>query len=277
MGELAMNRRVGVAVGTCAALLCASVTSALPIVDNSAAAGVPASRGTMVQVTPTLPPPVPRVLLMGDSSLEGIKFYAHAFDALNGGLYVLDGESCRRLVRASCRSLAGNTPNTALEAIRDAPGSFDAVVIGTGYNEGSFGFDNNFDLIVAAARAKGAVRIVWMNYRLRDGLTRAGTDNNPSYVANNATLLQKVATGNYPDVFIADWRDYSEPVRSWFVFDGIHYQPAGALGSADYISRWITSLFSEPCPKPMTVGGPIDNPCTPPDGKPPADVRALYG
>ncbi len=231
----------------------------------------------MVQATPTLPPPVPRVLLMGDSSLEGIKFYSHAFDALSGMSYVLDGESCRRLVRPACPSLAGNTPNTALEAIQGATGSFDAVVIGTGYNEGSNGFGTNFDLIVSAARAKGAVRIVWMNYRLRDGLTRAGTDNNGSYIANNAVLLQKVATGNYPDVFIADWRDYSEPVRSWFVSDGIHYQPTGALGAADYISRWITFLFSEPCPKSMTVGGHIDNPCTSPDGKPPPDVRALYG
>ena len=272
-----MNRRIGIVIGTCGALLCASVASALPIVGDGAGAAAPASRGTVVQATPTLPPPVPRVLLMGDSSLEGIKFSAHAFDALNGAVYVLDGESCRRLVRPSCHSLAGNTPNTALEAIRDAPGSFDAVVIGTGYNEGAIGFGTNFDLIVAAARAKGAVRIVWMNYRLRDGLTRAGTDNNGSYIANNAVLLQKVASGNYPDVFIADWLDYSAPVRSWFVPDGIHYQPTGALGSADYISRWITSLFSEPCPKPMTVGGPIDNPCTSPDGKPPPDVRALYG
>jgi hypothetical protein len=272
-----MNRGGIVALGTCAALLCASVASALPDVGGPAGATVPAARGTVVQLTPTLPPPIPHVLWIGDSSLEGIKFYTHALDAIGGMTYVLDAESCRRLVRPSCHSLAGNTPNTALEAIQGAAGSFDAVVIGTGYNEGSIGFGQNFDLIVAAARAKGAVRIVWMNYRLRDGLTRGGTDNNGSYVSNNATLLQKMASGAYPDVFIADWLDYSAPVRSWFVPDGIHYQPNGALGSADYISRWITYLFSEPCPKPMVVGGPIDNPCTSPDGKPPPDVRALYG
>jgi hypothetical protein len=272
-----VNRGGIVAIGTGAALLFASVASALPDVGGPAVAIVPASRGTVVQATPTLPPPVPRVLWIGDSSLEGIKFYTHALDAIGGMTYVLDAESCRRLIRPSCHSLAGNTPNTALEAIQGSPGSFDAVVIGTGYNEGSIGFGQNFDTIVAAARAKGAVRIVWMNYRLRDGLTRGGTDNNGSYVSNNATLLQKLASGAYPDVVIADWLDYSAPVRSWFVPDGIHYQPNGALGSADYISRWITHLFSEPCPKPMTVGGPIDNPCSIPDGQPPPDVRALYG
>jgi hypothetical protein len=271
-----MNRSSVIAITTCAVLLCASAASALPHVGGPAGANTPADRGAMVQVTPTMAPPVPRVLWMGDSSLEGLKFYTRAFDAIGGMTYVFDAESCRRLVRASCHSLAGNTPNTALEAIRGAPGSFDAVVIGTGYNEGSNGFGQNFDLIVQAARDKGAVRILWMNYRLRDGLTRAGTDNNGSYVSNNATLQQKVASGAYPDVYIANWRDYTAPVRSWFVSDGIHYQPTGALGAADYISRWISSLFSEPCPKPMTVGGPIDNPCTPPDGTPPPDVRALY-
>jgi len=262
---------------TGAGVFYASIAFALPRIGNSAAAGAIARRGTMVQETPTLPPPVPRVLWIGDSSLEGIKFYSHALDAIGGMTYVLDAESCRRLTNPSCHSLAGNTPNTALEAIQAAPGQFDAVIIGTGYNEGSVGFSQSFDVIVAAARAKGAVRIVWMNYRLRDGLTRGGTDNNGSYVANNATLLQKVASGAYPDVYIANWRDYSAPVRSWFVPDGIHYQPVGALGSADYLSRWITFLFSEPCPKPRTVGGPIANPCTSPDGSAPPDVTALYG
>ncbi|HEY0519988.1 MAG TPA: SGNH/GDSL hydrolase family protein [Ilumatobacteraceae bacterium] len=272
-----MKRSPAVALGACAALVFASAASAFSVGVGPAAATLPATRGTIAQLTPTNPPPVPRVLLIGDSSLEGIKFYSHALDAFGGMSYVLDAESCRRLVRASCHSLAGNTPNTALEAIESAPGSFDAVVIGTGYNEGSNGFGQNFDLIVAAARAKGAVRILWMNYRLRDGLTRAGTDNNGSYIANNATLDAKVASGAYADVFVANWRDYTASVRSWFVTDGIHYQPVGALGSADYISRWITHLFLEPCPKPTTVGGTVASPCTSPDGQPPPDVRALYG
>lgn len=264
-------------MGGCAALLWASVASALGDVGGAAGASASATRGTMVQVTPTLPPPIPRVLWIGDSSLEGLKFYSQAQVAIGGMTYVLDAESCRRLVRPSCLSSAGRTPNTALEAIQGAAGSFDAVVIGTGYNEGNAEFSESFDLIVSAARSKGAVRIVWMNYRLRDGLTRGGFDNNPSFISNNATLLEKVASGAYPDVVIADWRSYTETVREWFGADGIHYQPTGAYGAADYISRWITYLFKEPCPMPMTVGGPIANPCTPPDGIPPHDVRALYG
>lgn len=272
-----MNRRLGVAVGASVAVLAASTASALGGIGGAADAAATADRGTIVQLTPTFPPPPPRVLLVGDSSLEGIKFYSHALVALNGMTYLLDAESCRRLVSPSCVSSAGNTPNTALEAINGAPGSFDAVVVGAGYNEVSATFSQAFDTIVAAARAKGAARIVWLNYRLRDGLTRGGIDNNPSFVANNATLLAKVASGAYPDVSIADWRDYTAPVRNWFVADGIHYQPIGALGSADYISRWITHLFLEPCPRPATPGGPIATPCDTPDGNPPPDVLALYG
>src|SRR5215210_897297 len=145
-----VKRARAVLIATSAVMLFASVASALPLVDSAAVAGEPATRGTMVQETPTLPPPVPRVLWVGDSSLEGIKFYSHAFDAIGGMTYVFDAESCRRLVRPSCHSQAGNTPNTALEAIRGAPGAFDAVVIGTGYNEGSFEFARDFDIIVGA-------------------------------------------------------------------------------------------------------------------------------
>ena len=151
-----MNRRIAVVAGSLAALLVASAASALNVnVNDGAGAAAPARRGTAVQVTPTFPPPVPRVLLIGDSSLEGLKFYPPSLAAIGGMTYVLDGESCRRLVRASCKSLAGNTPNTALEALQGAPGHFDAVVIGTGYNEGSFEFPAAFDQIVAAARQPG--------------------------------------------------------------------------------------------------------------------------
>ncbi|HEX2782484.1 MAG TPA: hypothetical protein VHN36_02790 [Ilumatobacteraceae bacterium] len=271
-----MKRTTAIVAGSLAALLVASTAAGLGEISG-ADATAPAKRGTAVQVTPTLPPPVPRVLWIGDSSLEGLKFYSQSQRAIGGMTYVLDAESCRRLVNPSCHSLAGNVPNTALEAVQGATGAFDAVVIGTGYNEGSAGFSAAFDRIVAAARSKGAVRILWMNYRLRDGLTRRGTDNNPSYVANNATLLQKVASGAYPDVVIADWRDYTASVRDWFVSDGIHYQPTGALGAADYISRWISNLFSERCPQPVILGGPISTPCTAPDGSPPPDLHALYG
>lgn len=277
MGGLTVKRAGVMVTASWAAMLLFSTTAAaVSDIGASGSAGAPASRGTAVQLTPTMPPPVPRVLMIGDSSLEGMKFYSSSQRALAGMTYVLDAESCRRLIRPSCHALTGNVPNTALEAIQGAPGSFDAVVIGTGYNEGSSEFSADFDQIVAAARAKGAARVLWMNYRLRDGLTRGGTDNNPSYVANNNTLLLKVASGAYPDVTIADWRDYTAPVRNWFVSDGIHYQPLGALGAADYLSRWITTQFAEPCPQPYVPGAPVDAPCTPPDGHLPPDLATLY-
>ena len=116
-----MNRGTIVVAGTFAALLVASAASGLGEIDGATAAA-PATRGTAVQVTPTMPPPVPRVLWIGDSSLEGLKFYSQSSKAIGGMTYVLDAESCRRLVRPSCHSLAGNTPNTALEAIQGAAG-----------------------------------------------------------------------------------------------------------------------------------------------------------
>ena len=74
--ESRLNRGAVVAVGSCVALLSASAASALDDIGSAVGASAPATRGTMVQVTPTLPPPVPRVLWIGDSSLEGLKFYS---------------------------------------------------------------------------------------------------------------------------------------------------------------------------------------------------------
>ena len=120
-----------------------------------------------------------------------------------------------------------------------------------------------------------------MNYRLRDGLTRGGTDNNGSYVANNATLLQKVRQRRVPRrrhrrlarLHALRCATGSSPTASTT-------SPPGALGAADYISRWITLLFTEPCPKadrrPDATGSPIH--AVAPDGQSAARVFARsYG
>ena len=73
-------------------------------------------------VTPTMPPPVPRVLWIGDSSLEGLKFYSTSQRAIAGMTYVLDAESCRRLIRPSCHSLAGNVPKSLQKKVAAKPG-----------------------------------------------------------------------------------------------------------------------------------------------------------
>jgi hypothetical protein len=232
--------------------------------------------GSPMSATTTTPAPnvpVPdtnrRVLLMGDSTLAGVRWYTNSQRALGGSSFVLDAESCRRLIGVSCRGREGRRPPNAIDAVTSIDGSIDVLVVMTGYNDWHTDFPIAFDRLVAAARAKGATRIVWMTYRER------ATYSNPSdgaaqaegYRIQNQTIRDKIASGSYPDVTLLDWSAYTADRDDWFTSDGVHFTLAGAYGAADYISRAVASLHREPCPAPWTPGAPIESPCAWPDSR----------
>lgn len=211
-----------------------------------------------------------RVLLMGDSTLAGVRWYANSRHALGGASFVLDAESCRRLVGTSCRGREGRRPPNAVDAIAAVPGQLDVVVVMTGYNDWYTTFPQAFEQVVTAARAKGAERIVWLTYRERttyanptDGVSQA-----EGYGIQNRILRERVASGAYDDVTVLDWNAYTADRSGWFTSDGVHFTIAGAYGAADYVSRAVASLHGEPCPAPWTPGGALDTPCPWPDTKP---------
>jgi hypothetical protein len=225
-------------------------------------------------LTPLADPPR-RVLLIGDSTLLGVLTY-DAFAALQGFESVFDAESCRTLGVPSCGYVP--RPTNAVGAIEASEGDFDTVVIMAGYDEWWTSFPSSFDAVVAAARAKGARRVVWLTYREGVGYTAPdGATANEAFVRNNQTLRDKIAGGQYPDVVLANWFAYTAATRLWLANDGIHLTKTGAFGVADYISRKIAFLDSRACPAPWEPGGPIDDPCPDPDlHGPVGDVRALY-
>ncbi|MCU1397845.1 MAG: hypothetical protein JWN62_954, partial [Acidimicrobiales bacterium] len=147
-----------------------------------------------------------------------------------------------------------------------------------GYDEWWTSFPSSFDKVVDAARAKGATSIIWLTYREGVGYTApSGATANEAFVKNNQTLRDKIASGAYPDVVLADWTAYTESTQLWFARDGIHLTRLGALGVADYLSREVAHLDGRPCVLPWATGGPIDDPCPDPDTHPPvADIRSLY-
>lgn len=53
-------------------------------------------------------------------------------------------------------------PTNSVEAISASAGTFDTVVIMAGYDEWWTSFPSSFDAVVAASRAKGATRILWL-------------------------------------------------------------------------------------------------------------------
>lgn len=222
---------------------------------------------------PGNPDVAPRVLIVGDSAMAALDVFTDARRALAGADFYVDSDNCRRLVHTSCRSdVTGRIPNTALEAIHAAPGSFDIVYMDVGHNDWN---DPDFawqvDLIMQAARSKGAKVVLWATYtehvRIQGGAAAA-------YAWNNAML--RALNPLYPDMIIADWSGYSVWHPEWF-WDGTHMYRAGAWGVADYIARWTAAITHRPCPAPWVPGGPVDAPCPHPDAAgAPADVMAIY-
>jgi hypothetical protein len=261
-----------IAAGAMVVAACGSTT---PAAEPSVAPIATEVQNVPATVT-TLPKPrVPRVLLIGDSTLLAVDRY-NGYRALLGFDYVFDAESCRTLGIPSCgdRPLPPNT----VEAIGSADGSFDDVVIMAGYDEWWTSFPKSFDNVVAAARAKGARHIIWLTYREDvQYKLQTGERANEALVKNNQTLRNKVASGAFPDVLLAQWYPHTPGDSGWFSRDGIHLTLDGALGVADYIARWVAHTEGLPCPKPTVPGGAVEAVCSNPDTQPPiANVTALY-
>jgi hypothetical protein len=230
------------------------------------------SRATL-PVPPNVQPPS-RTLLVGDSTLAAVRWY-RTTEALLGFPYVYTAESCRRLATASCRGREGFAPTNAVTAIRRASGSFGTVVIMTGYDDWWTVFPGGFDKVVAAARDKGARKIVWLTYR--EDVRYHGADASDLFVRNNNTLREKVASGLFPDVVLAEWNGYSSTASGWMAGDGVHFNVAGSYAVADYISRKLAYLENRACPMPWEAGAPVDDPCPDPDVHAPvADITGLY-
>jgi hypothetical protein len=253
---------------------------------SSQAVSAPATDTIAVSVTPASAS-ASRVLLIGDSTLLAVGRY-RALAAFRGFEAVYNAESCRTLGVPSCGDPP--VPLNAVETINAAEGTYDMVVIMAGYDEWWISFPTSFDKVVEVSRAKGADHIIWLNYPEGVGYTAPdGSTANEAFVKNNQTLRDKVASGNFPDVVLADWFGYTAAARQspsvtprgttqqWLTDDGIHLTDEGAYAVADYISRTIAHIEGRPCPAPWEPDGTIDDPCPSPDGHSPVvDVWAIY-
>lgn len=223
-----------------------------------------------------------RVVIVGDSAIASLRWVPQSQVALQGFEATLDVESCRRLVRTNCKSREGNKSMNTVGVILDLEvGSTDILVVGVGCNDESVRFANDFDQVIAAARSRGIARIIWLTYREVSGYDLPGRDYASDYSLMNGILNDKVLSGSFDDVVIADWSAYTKGVPEWFKTDGVHYRDAAAFGMADFLSRTIAALDGEPCPQPWSVGEAPENPCTRPEvvvgGRQVVDVLSLYG
>ena len=163
-------------------------------------------------------------------------------------------------------------PNTAVEAILGTPGTIDVLVVKTGYNDWNSNFPAEFDAVVRAGRAKGAHTILWLSYTE----SQTSPKSRQAYQENNADLYHLVTLPQYSDVILADWRAYTSGIDYW-TWDGSHLTEAGSWLQTDFVSRWIAAIEHRPCPAPWGPGGPVYNPCPPPESVGPVpNANVLY-
>ena len=152
-----------------------------------------------------VPPPDRKVTIISDSAMAGVRWNG-ALDGLQGMIADDRMESCRRLVQASCRGREGYAPRNVVGEINVLPavGPEDILVIATGYDDWWPRFGSDFDIVMAAARAKGFHHVAWVTFR-SDVPYGLG-----SFYANmNAVLWQKLASGEYPEVRVWDLEAYT--------------------------------------------------------------------
>ena len=219
--------------------------------------------------------PPHRALLISDSAWLGIKTYG-AIDGVRGFDHMLDLASCRRRVAPSCRNYDGHVPIPLYDEVEWRGGTFDTLVVATGYNDSDHNFVDDVDAIVGLARANGYLRVVWVT--LRSNVSYVSPENTgftQVFINNNAALADIVADGRHPELVMADWASYAGEQTAWFAGDGIHLRGAGPWAAADYVSRKIAHLDGRACPMPTQPGVAIEDPCPDPDAT--GAVVDLYG
>lgn len=192
---------------------------------------------TGVPRSATLPAPVNavpgpgRVLIVGDSVASAFRYSTGALTHLQGYPYELDVRECRRTIGTSCVIRGGTRPSTAVDAIRGASGSFDTIVMMTGYNDSAHNFASAIDQVMAAARSKGVTQVVWLTLR-------AGASSN--YAGINSRIW--AAPARHADAKVADWNAHSGAQRGWFAADNVHLNGSGASALARFIDDALWRL-----------------------------------
>ena len=260
-----------------AVLIVAIAVTLVGLAASAASVGIGAPADPVIERADRLAPPAP-VVVVGDSAIAALRWVPNAKHAIIGFEHTLDLESCRRIYFVSCQGREGRTPPSLHAALLDHSDNYHTLVVATGYNDGTEGFETSFRNVVNRARGFGYSRIVW--YTLRSDVDYVSPDsvgNHETFAANNAELRRLVSSGDYPDVEIADWGGYTAEMRQWFATDGVHYRAVGAWAAADYLSRKIAFLDGRACPLPVAPNEATPDPCPDPDETGPlADIEGLY-
>lgn len=200
---------------------------------------------TTVEV-PTEPTKLPRVLLVGDSTMAPMRWFRDGTRLLTGATYVVDVESCRALGGSSCYGRESRRPTTSLEAIKAAKGPFDVVVLMAGTHNIGKSVKSELSKIQALTDRMGAKLVI---FTLRNfGWATKSTANGPwTPKAVNEIIRRAAASRQSTNTSVADWSSFSKGRTNWFRRDGIHPNIRGVVALQWYVSRVVAHTLQRPC------------------------------
>jgi peptidoglycan hydrolase-like protein with peptidoglycan-binding domain len=190
-------------------------------------------------------PSVPRIGLIGDSTLAATRWYG-MLGSLTRYNFVLDAESCRRTTHTSCRGREGYAPENTLTVMRRLEGQWGRVlVLMTGYDDPGYDFGDAIDAVMREAIRQGIPRVMWLTFRTADVSYVGPTYHSDlhTFRDNNKLLLQK-ALKYGGRLQIADWATRSAERRDWVLSDGVHLSPAGTSAVTRFIVNKVGQVLA---------------------------------
>lgn len=201
----------------------------------------------------------PVVTLVGDSVAAAIGDDPQAVSLLSDGVDLrLELAPCRRLETESCPHRGTRAP-TVLDLVGSLGARLgDAVVVAVGYNDPEDAYAREIDDVVAALRAAGVPRILWLTLR---------EVRHPYVRMNDAIRAAAARTG---EITVVDWNARARTFPGWFAEDGIHLQGSGARSLAAAVRIALgdagvapplppLAIAARPLPA-AAVGRPLDAP-----------------
>ena len=187
------------------------------------------------------------VLLLGDSTMAGLRWFEEGTKTLRGFTYTLDAESCRRISEWSCYGREKRTPKNVISVLENTTEAFDAVVLMAGYDSSAKRIGDEYKDLIDVVRAKN-LKIIVLTYKESLYFPASGSRGKRSVYAEFNAVVRDVVAREPQHFVLADWNAYSSGQKSWFRPDGIHLNIDGTLALGAFISTAVAESADNPCP-----------------------------
>jgi peptidoglycan/LPS O-acetylase OafA/YrhL len=208
-------------------------------------AAISGDSGNGQSVLPAVKPV--NVLLLGDSTMAGLRWFEDGTKSLQGFTYTLDAESCRRISEWSCYGREKRTPKNVVSVLKNSTETFDAVVLMAGYDSSAKRIGDEYKDLIDVVRTKNLKMIV-ITYKESLYFPAPGSRGKRSVYAEFNAVVRDIVARDPQHFALADWNAYSAGQKSWFRPDGIHLNIDGTLALGAFISTAVAENTDNPCP-----------------------------